>query len=127
MSKSSSELELTWQWSAGRSPDHRILVSIKSLKEGDSGWFGINKSPSIADNLPDPMIVNASVLEGPEDWVGREVVLVIPRPELGDIQSGDKVGLGVINNDTCICAVKSPTLSDESALKAWTASFECQS
>lgn len=126
MSDSPSEsATLRWEWPADRVPDHRILVRIDAIREERGGLLGIRRSPSLADALPNPVELEATVVAGDAPGLGRRLSLRLPRPELHDIAVGDHAAMGLLGPGTCICIAKAPAGTDQAAQERWLASWNC--
>jgi hypothetical protein len=100
--------ELKWEWPGDRAPDVRLVVAVEGLSEEGGGLFGLKRSPSLGDSLPDPVVLRGRVVGGEPGWVGRAVKLRLPRLELPEVRAGDKVDLEVLAGGTCISAAKVP-------------------
>ena len=117
-----ADLELRWEWPADRSPTHKIAANLTSLAPAKEG---VAKSPSIAAQLPDPMLLRGRVTAGRDDWKGRSFELHIPKLELADIGVGDAVALGLVNDDVCICIAPMPGGHDETQTHKWLHGWNC--
>lgn len=118
----SSELKLKWEWPDGRTADQKLIIAVESLGNYSSGLFGFIKSPSIVENVPDPMEIKGKVVGGSPSMINHEVVLVLPKIELGSIQENNLIAVGLIDNSTCIC-IKLASSVDED-LKDWNCTSE---
>ena len=58
-----ADLNLEYEWPNGRTPDHKLAVTVASVKPYKAGWFGLKNSPSIS-KLPDPVEVTATIIAG---------------------------------------------------------------
>ncbi|KAA5605235.1 hypothetical protein F1188_11730 [Roseospira marina] len=127
MSLSSSKtLSLTWEWAADRAPTGRLLMEVTRIRKEGGGLFGLRKTPSLIDTMPEGHVVTGVVLQGDAD-VGRPVSLRMPGFEIPDIAAGDRVGLGLIGDETCICMVPVPADLAEEQIEGWLGSFACES
>ncbi len=99
----SADIELNWEWPADRAADQKILIKVTDIKKQSSGFFGIKKSPSLAQNLPDPMVLSATLIGNESNLKNKTLELVLPKVELGEIKNNDIAILGVIAGKTCIC------------------------
>ncbi len=117
-----AELELRWEWPAERSPTHKIAANVTSLAPAKQG---VAESPSIAAQLPDPMLLRGSVTTGRDDWKGRSFHLRVPQLELADIGVGDAVALGLVDDDVCICIAPMPGGHDETQTLKWLHGWNC--
>ena len=120
-----------WQWPAGRKPDYKLLVDVQEVRKESSGIFGVKKSESMAGQLPDAIEVIGSVIVGPDELIGRKVILRAPRAELRNVVVGQAAGVAVIardRNDTniCICIEGAPKIIDKNALRAWLNDMKCE-
>ncbi len=57
-----AKYDLRWEWPAGRQPDKTLLAAVDKIEKQGEGLFGIGRSPSIAENLPDAMVVSGKVI-----------------------------------------------------------------
>ena len=115
---------LMWEWPANRKPDARLAVRLDLLEEQGGGLFGIGKSPSIAENLPEPTRLAGEVLASNGNKPpAHSIELVVPRREIPGIARTDRVALGVVQSKTCICIEKIP--ADVANLDAWLAQWSC--
>ena len=105
---SSATMPLAWEWPDNRKPDGRLLVEIKKIEKEGGGLLGTRRSPSMADYMPDATIVTGTVAAGDKSVVGREVRLRLPGAELPAVTTGQRVGLGLVGQATCICIQKAP-------------------
>ena len=112
----SADIELQWEWPAERSSEQKILVQIEKIKAKGGGFFGIGKSPSIADNLPDAQVVSGKILNTNERLDGKSFSLTVPKLEIESIKSGSYAVLGLVENTICICIT--PVASRDTNLSA---------
>ncbi len=124
---SENPVEMKWEWPAGRPVASKLLLQVDTLEKASSGWFGIGRSPSLADNLPDAHTLQASVLVGPPMWQGRKLTLQLPGPEAKKLTVGTRAGLALTSpsgakQPVAICVAAAPTSgsSAEQWLDAWT-------
>lgn len=101
----SANIEYKWEWPADRAIEDRVLVQIKSLKKKGAGLFGINMSPSLVSNLPDPYILSGIVLNSPNKLAGKTVQVVVPSAEIDAIKTDSLAMFGIVENNICICIV----------------------
>jgi hypothetical protein len=96
---------LTWQWPAGRPVELRLLVRIERVERVRRGLLArIENSPSLTGSMPDPHQVLATVLHGPQEFLGRRVRLRLPGAETSGLTVGRIAALGiVVDEDVCIC------------------------
>ena len=92
-------LELKWQWPAGREPDSTCRARITKIYP-DKKLFN---SPSRADFIPNPFVIEADVLEGVEF---QSISIRLPEVEIKNLQTGDLVQLDLIGDDTCVVVKK---------------------
>ncbi len=116
---------LSWEWPADRVPDHRLLIHVEDIHDEQGGMFGIRQSPSLAAALPDPVVVTATVVAGPEAWAGQRLTLRLPRLELGGVTPGDHAGLGVLGDEVAICIAPAPADADRDGQIRWLDSWAC--
>jgi hypothetical protein len=98
------ELELTWQWPAGRAVEVRLLVRIESVHRARRGFFGIRNSPSLAGSMPDPYDIIGIVVDGPHAFQNSTVELRVPGAETVGLEVGRLAVLGLLSNGLiCVC------------------------
>ncbi len=117
-----AKYELRWEWPAGRQPEKKLLGVVDRIEKQGDGLFGVGRSPSIAENLPDATRVSGRLIGLPGNAVFS---LVLPKLELGDIAKHDKVGLAIIGESACVCITKAPDGLDDEALRAWLKAWDC--
>lgn len=88
-------LKLKWQWPAGREPDSTCRARITKIYP-DKKLFD---SPSRADFIPDPFVIEAEVLDRVEF---HSISLRLPGVEIKNLQTGDLVQLDLIDGNFCI-------------------------
>lgn len=93
---------LRWEWKAGRVPSKSIAAEIVSIEKASTGFLGARNSPSIADSLPDPIIVTFKSRNADKHYT-----LKMPKIEIGQFKQGDEVALDLVDPNICI-AVRSP-------------------
>ena len=108
----SDNIELTWEWPDGRVSDQKFLIKVNNVESKSSGFFGIGKSPSIASNIPSPVVLAGEILKD-EMLAGKNIKITLPKLELESIKSGDYVVVGVMDENTCICIVKVDSSSED--------------
>ena len=101
----SADIELNWEWPADRQIEQRILIKIEKIKEQGSGFFGINKSPSLASNVPDPTVITGTVLGDDKLVAGKTISVIVPKLEVESLSAGGFVVAGIVEADICICLV----------------------
>jgi len=115
---------LKWEWPAGRKPEVRLALHLEQVEEQSTGLFGLGKSPSIVQNLPEPMHLAGEVLAGDAAKHGAHTIeLVVPRKEIPGIGKADRVALGIVQEKICICIEKIP--AEVSNLDGWLAQWSC--
>lgn len=118
---------LKWEWPAGRAPDARIAIRVDDVAAEGSGWFGTKRSPSIAGNLPDPYRVRGDAIGVDPAWTGKQLEIVLPRAELPEVRPGERLAMGLVSGQVCICVAVVPDDVKESELDPWLAGFPCVS
>lgn len=119
-----SDIELSWQWPAGRTPDKRVALRVEAIEAKTGGLFGAQRSPSIAQNVPDPTWLRGTVLAGDAAWHDKRVALLLPKLELPKVAVSDRVALAVLG-DACICIAEVPRSVADSELSTWLSSWSC--
>jgi hypothetical protein len=121
MSAATEPLRLSWQWN--RPSSHTVLVVVDSIAAESGGLFGVLRSPSLADALPDAQVLNGHILAADADPVGRPVVLRIPKHELPALAPGQHVAIGYTDDAAAVrIAAVPPNLSTEAEavwFKTW--------
>ena len=125
MVESSNTSDFKWEWPGDRKPESRLLATVKSIEKQDEGLFGINKSPSIADNYPDAQILTGKILGNDSKLAEKTFTLILPKQELGGILPNDKIGLGIVNKYICICISKAPKTENDEKLMEWVSNWDC--
>jgi hypothetical protein len=93
-------LQLAWEWPSGRPASSTLLISVTDIKKQKKGWFGLWRSPSIANNLPDATEIRGKPVS---ETTFSEVVVVVPGPELpAGLRIGDQVELSLLEGNKCI-------------------------
>ncbi|WP_226668414.1 hypothetical protein [Microbulbifer aggregans] len=101
----SADIELKWEWPADRAVEDKILIKIEDIKPQGSGFFGLRKSPSFAENLPDPTVITGVIKNADELIKGKSLKIIVPKPEVGNAAVGSYAVLGLVEKDICICIV----------------------
>ena len=122
----SDNIDLKWEWPAGRKIESRLLVRVESIAPASRGLFGIKASPSMADTLPDATDVVAVVEVGPESLAGRKTTLRLPGVEAKKLGAGTRAAFGLVElNRTCVCVEQVPPLNADEA-RRWIAAWQCR-
>ncbi|HWN96966.1 MAG TPA: hypothetical protein VNT99_18195 [Methylomirabilota bacterium] len=124
-------IRFNWQWPAGRKPDYKLLIDVSKIRKESSGLFGLKKSESIGDQLPEATEVVGRVISGREQLVGKEVIFRAPRGELKEVVAGQRAAVAIIerdNRDTniCVCIVGVPKNLRDAELQAWLRDLKCE-
>lgn len=123
---SNRTIELHWEWLAGRKMETKVLVKVENIAKVSKGLFGIGGSPSNADALPDPRDLEAAVISGQEEMIGRRIRIRLPGMEANKLTVGDHAALGLISgNSVCSCVAPVPVKTPE-AEQTWFAQWSCQ-
>ncbi len=120
MSNGDTEKNYRWEWPADRKPDTRLLAKVSRLEKNSEGFFGINRSPSIAANLPDAQVMTGHIVDG-----NQKFTLILPKVEAANISVNDYVALGILGNDVCICIAKAPDSGNQTKQMEWLKNWEC--
>ena len=126
MASGESDKTFKWEWPANREVTTRLLATVQSIEKQKEGFFGVNKSPSIAANLPDAMELTGKIIDGNANYNGKTFTLVLPKVELGAVSPHDTVGLGLIGADTCVCIEKAPAANSQTKPEEWLKSWNCK-
>lgn len=110
----------TWEWPADRKSEIRLLAKVSKLEKHSEGFFGINRSPSIAANLPDAQVMTGRLVDGDQKFT-----LILPKAEVANISANDYVALGILGNDICICIAKAPDGGNQAKQMEWLKNWEC--
>ena len=95
---------LHWQWRAHRATKNVVTATIADIQKASTGLFGIGGSPSMADALPDPIVVSFAVAGAPAK-TSKTLKLKMPRLELGVLKVGDSVTLEFVEDDICVAVL----------------------
>jgi hypothetical protein len=125
MSNGDTEKNYRWEWPADRTPEIRLLAKVAKLEKQKEGFLGINRSPSIAANLPDAQVLTGLIVDGHRELANRKFSLVLPKVEAADIAANDYVALGIIGSDICICIAKVPAGGSQAQQMEWVANWQC--
>jgi len=118
---SNNELELKWEWPSDRKISHRIIVQVDKIKAKKS----LISSPSLADNLPDPVTLFGQVVRSDFELESSSIRLVLPKIELGDVLTGSKLALGLVDTSTVVCTAVLPSDLGESEEADWLQTWSC--
>lgn len=99
----SADIELNWEWPAERPSEQKVLVQVNNIKEQGGGFFGVLKSPSLANSLPDAQVLSGKVINTDKSLDGKSITLIVPKLEIESIKSGDYVVMGIVQEKICIC------------------------
>jgi hypothetical protein len=121
MSAAPEPLNLSWQWN--RPASHAVLVAVESIAPESGGLFGVLRSPSLADALPDAQILRGHVLMGDTAYVGRPLTMRIPRPELPQLAPGQNIAIGYTDDYAAVRIAAVPTNIATDAASAWLRSW----
>lgn len=119
----SEAASLNWQWPDNRQPQTRVALKVTSVEAESRGFLGIKRSPSLARSFPEPVVVTGIALKG--DAAGTVFRLRLPKKEVPDVNSGDRIGIGIVDGDTCICVRKVPAGIADANLAEWLERFDC--
>lgn len=120
------ELDLSWQWPAGRQVGVKLLVQLDLLEPTKRGLLGIGNSPSLAGSLPDPHELAGIVTHGPSEFQGNRVLLRIPGIETAGLTVGGIVALGLLGDGTtCVCIDPAPIVNDSERIE-WLNNWSCE-
>ncbi|MBP7790633.1 MAG: hypothetical protein KA024_02285 [Zoogloea sp.] len=122
---SSKAVELKWEWPAGRHIESKLLINVSSIKRLSSGPFGVKLSPSLADALPEATEIEATVVIGEKEWLGKAIRIKIPGMEASKLREGGGAVAGLINDSICICLSPTPNLSQDD-LQSWFDNWVCR-
>ncbi len=117
----SNYIELTWEWPAERQIKHKVIVEVIEL----SKIWKLLKSPSFAENLPDPMSLKGKILKGNTFKKGALIKLKLPKVELNEITEGSIVMLGMVSENTVVCIKDKPTGLSDAEENVWLENIEC--
>ncbi|MFT3925136.1 MAG: hypothetical protein QM778_21550 [Myxococcales bacterium] len=115
---------IPWQWANGRAAQTKAVVEIKALATPGDGWFGIGRSPSIANNLPDPVDLEGQVVTSSPHIDLDRMLVRLPRSELGTARVGQRVALGMFDN-SCICVAAVPEYVAAANVTQWLDAWRC--
>lgn len=122
MSFFSNNTAFNWEWAAGRIVKHKVIIEVVEL-EAVSKWI---KSPSFAADMPDPVSLEGRVLRSDFPEKINIIKFVLPKPELGDVSKGEKLALGLIDDNTVVCIGTLPLNLSDTEEAVWLAQWECK-
>lgn len=112
-----TDLNLKWEWPADRQPTFKLVVAVSDVSEAGSGWFGIKKSPSLVNGMPDPVTLKGTIVKGDASLQNKTISITLPKLEAGAIGKGNVAAIGVLEDNTCICIKK--LQSPDEDLSGW--------
>lgn len=119
----SSKSNLKWEFADGRKPERFIVARLDRIEKESGGIFGLRRSPSFADSLPDARILEGTAT-GPGAG-GGAVSLRLPGPEVPSVRKGDRVAFGIVGANTCICVLAPPANVKDEQLPDWLSKQDC--
>ena len=122
MSSFNNDTTLNWGWAADRIVKHKVIIEVLEL-EAVSKWI---KSPSFAADMPDPISLEGRVLRSDFPEKINIIKFVLPKPELGDVSKGEKLALGLVDDNTVVCMGALPLNFSDTEEAAWLAQWECK-
>ena len=124
MSKTNpADWSLIWEWPANRKPEAKILIMVRAVETPAGSWLPFKKTPSIAANLPNPVLLEGEVLGGDPSHIGRSVRLTLPAAEVPGLKAGDRLAMGLVGSAVCICVHAAPPTSEP--IEDWLQSWQC--
>ena len=114
---------LKWEWPDKRKPDSFLVVALTGVSKEGGGLFGIRRSPSLADTLPDARILEGRIATRPPG--GDLVRLRAPGAEIPELHTADRVAFGLVGDRVCICVLRVPPELTDSELPKWLAEQPC--
>jgi hypothetical protein len=124
MTSSIEPTNLKWEWPGGREPDRFLAIGLTRVAKEGGGWFGIRRSPSLADSLPDATIIEGKVTSGM--LRGSPVRLRAPGAEIPQLHAGDRAAFGMIGDHVCVCVLIVPSTVTDADLPDWLARQTCR-
>lgn len=112
-----TDLNLKWEWPAERQPELKLVMAIADASPAGKGWFGIKRSPSLVEGIPDPVELKGTVIKGDSSLLQKSITLTLPRLEAGALGKGDVAAIGVLDNNVCICIRKLASADED--LSGW--------
>jgi hypothetical protein len=123
LAMSDQDIEIKWEWPAGRQIETKLLINIKKISKASTGFFGIGASPSLANALPDATDVVASVIFGQENLIGKTISMRMPGVEANKLKVGEPAAVALVSNNICICVSAAPR--DTHDLEDWFQKWSC--
>jgi len=121
----SSNLELKWEWPAGRTGEIAALVKVQSIKPASKGFFGILASPSMANALPEATDVSFIFDAQGQPNAGQIATVRLPGVEARKLEVGSWAAFGLLESGrVCICVQAAPKISVEE-LRRWIVGWKC--
>ena len=108
-----TDLNLKWEWPAQRQPQLKLVMMVNDLKAADKGWFGLKRSPSLVEGLPDPITLQGTVVKGDPSLLQKSIAVTLPKLEADFLSKGDLAALGVLDNHVCICIRKLQSVDED--------------
>lgn len=96
-----TDINLKWGWTNETTEDYSLVIELYSVKKEKSGDL---HKPKVGD-VPFGLSCLGTIV-GHENLNGKKVKIVIPDDEIDDLEIGNMIKLGVINDDTCISVVR---------------------
>ena len=112
-----TDINLKWEWPAGRKADQKLIVNIASITKHNTGFFGLKKSPSLIEGIPDPIDIKGIIIGGDSYLGNKSITITLPKVELENVSEGNLIAIGVIEPNICIC-LKTATSATED-LSQW--------
>ena len=110
-----TEINLKWEWPAGRQPDQKLIVAIESIKKHSTGFFGVNP-PSLLEGIPDPVDLKGIIIGGNPSLNNKSITITLPKIELENISERGFLAIGVIEPKTCICLKTAASATEDLSL-----------
>lgn len=126
MGASTQARHLTWEWADGRKPERFLVVRVHKVAKDRGGPLGVGKSPSMAAALPDATNLEGSLIHGADGRSDATVALTLPGVEASSVSTGDRVALGIVSGDVCICVARAPRDLPDTGLAAWVGTIVCK-
>ena len=111
-----TDINLKREWPAGRQPNQKLIVSIESTTKHRTGFFGVKKSPSLLEGIPDPVDLKGIIIGGDSSLKNKSITITLPRIELENSSEGGFLAIGVIEPNTCICLKTAASATEDLSL-----------